>query len=52
MVQTPIFEVTGKENIICKLRKSIYGMKQVLKQWYLKFDQIVTNYGFKENVVN
>ena len=31
MVQPPSFEVVGKENIVCKLRKSIYGLKQALR---------------------
>ena len=38
--------------MIYKLRKSIYGLKQATRQWYLRFDQIVTNHGFKENVVD
>ena len=52
MVHPPSFEVAGKKNIVCKLRKSIYGLKQALRQWYLKFNQIVTSYGFKENIVD
>ena len=30
--------------------KSIYGLKQASRQWYLKFDQTIKNFGFKENV--
>jgi hypothetical protein len=28
----------------------IYGLKQTLRQWYLKFDRTIRNFGFKENI--
>jgi hypothetical protein len=31
------------------LKKSIYELKQVSRQWYLKFDEIIRSFGFKEN---
>ena len=34
----------------CRLKKSIYGLKQASKQWYLKFDGTIRKFGFKENV--
>ena len=30
--------------------KSIYELKQALRQWYLKFDKTIRNFGFKENI--
>jgi hypothetical protein len=33
----------------CHLRKSIYGLKQASRQWYLKFDETIRSFGFKEN---
>jgi hypothetical protein len=33
----------------CHLRKSIYGLKQASRQWYLKFDETIMSFGFKEN---
>ena len=47
MVQPSSFEVVGKENMVWKLQKSIHGLNQASRQWYLKFDQIVTSYSFK-----
>ena len=46
------FEEVGKENIVCKLQQSIYDLKQASKQWYLKFDEVVTANGFKEDIVD
>jgi hypothetical protein len=40
----------GKERLGCRLKKSIYGLKQASRQWYLKFDQTIKNFGFKDNV--
>ena len=50
MIQPDGFVEKGRERLVCKLRKSIYGLKQASRQWYLKFDQVVTSFGFKENV--
>ena len=52
MVQSDGFVEPGKENMVCKLKRSIYGLKQASRQWYLKFHDIVTSYGFQENVVD
>jgi hypothetical protein len=33
----------------CHLIKHIYGLKQASRQWYLKFDETIRKFGFKEN---
>ena len=38
--------------MVCKPKKSIYGLKQASRQWYLKFNEVVTANGFKENIVD
>jgi hypothetical protein len=38
--------------MVFKLKRSIYGLKQASRQWYLKFDEIITSCSFKENVIN
>ena len=50
MAQPKGFVMEGKERMGCRLKKSIYGLKQASRQWYLKFDQTIRNFGFKENV--
>ena len=49
MLQLEGFKANGKENMVCRLKRSIYGLKQASRQWYLKFDKIVTSFGFIEN---
>ena len=31
---------------MCKLVKSLYGLKQALKQGHKKFNQVIVDYGF------
>jgi hypothetical protein len=52
MAQPKGFVVKGKENMGCHIKKSIYGLKQASRQWYLKFDRTIKGFGFKKNVEN
>ena len=49
MAQPKGFVMEGKEHMGCRLKKSIYGLKQASRQLYLKFDETVRKFGFKEN---
>jgi hypothetical protein len=33
----------------CHLKRYIYGLKQDSRRWYIKFDQTIRKFGFKEN---
>ena len=49
MKQPEGFEEHGEKNLVCKLKKSIYGLKKASRQRYLKFDEVITSLGFVEN---
>ncbi|WVZ54111.1 hypothetical protein U9M48_004966 [Paspalum notatum var. saurae] len=45
-----VFMAQPKGSVVKKKKKSIYGLKQASRQWYLKFDETIRSFGFKENV--
>jgi hypothetical protein len=47
MKQPPGFEVKGKESFVCKLQKSLYGLKQSPRQWNRVMDKFLNQNGFK-----
>uniref|UniRef100_A0A2N9HTU8 Reverse transcriptase Ty1/copia-type domain-containing protein n=1 Tax=Fagus sylvatica TaxID=28930 RepID=A0A2N9HTU8_FAGSY len=47
MAQPAHFEVQGHERKVCRLKRSIYGLKQSSRPWYLRFHDSITSFGFK-----
>ena len=47
MEQPEGFKVDGKENFVCKLRKSLYGLKRTPRQWYKKLEFVVEEKDYK-----
>jgi hypothetical protein len=44
--------VKGKKELVCKMKNSLYGLKQSPRMWYQKFDTYILGLGFtrrKEN---
>jgi hypothetical protein len=40
------YVVKGKKELVCKLKKSLYGLKQSPRMWYQKFDTYMLGLGF------
>ena len=40
------FTIKGKEALVCRLKKSLYGLKQALRQWHKKFDSFMVEHGY------
>jgi len=46
------FVVKGKKELVCKLKKSLYGLKVSPRIWYPKFDTFIWGLGFTRSKVD
>ena len=49
MMQPNGFITERQEHMVCKLHKSIYGLKQASKSWNKHFDQVIKSFSFDQN---
>ncbi|WJZ89462.1 hypothetical protein VitviT2T_008682 [Vitis vinifera] len=52
MHQPKGFIILGKENHVCLLKKSLYGLKQSPRQWYKRFDVFMIGNGYHRSEYN
>uniref|UniRef100_A0A2N9FGL6 CCHC-type domain-containing protein n=1 Tax=Fagus sylvatica TaxID=28930 RepID=A0A2N9FGL6_FAGSY len=46
MEQPEGFKQPSTENLVCRLKKSLYGLKQSPRQWYKRFDSYMIQIGY------
>ena len=49
MSQPDGYGVKGKENLVCKLKKSLYGLKQSARAWNTKVNDVLLSHGFSRS---
>ncbi|KAL0456563.1 UNVERIFIED_CONTAM: Retrovirus-related Pol polyprotein from transposon TNT 1-94 [Sesamum latifolium] len=52
MKQPEGFSSSNGEHLVRKLKKSIYGLKQASRQWYLKVHDVISSFRFIENIMD
>ena len=45
MEQPPGFVAKGESGLVCKLRRSLYGLKQSPRAWFSRFSSVVQEFG-------
>ena len=46
------FVEKDKENLVCKLKKNLYGLKQTPREWYHKFHLFMLSQGYKRSDID
>ena len=47
MMQPEGFIAKNQEHMVCKLKMSIYGLKQASRSWNIRFNQAIKSFGFE-----
>ena len=48
MTQPEGFKVKGKEHLVCRLKRSLYGLMQAPRCWNMTLDHLLKNMGFEQ----
>ena len=49
MKQPEGFEVPGKETMVCKLKRSLYGLKQSSRCWFVELKKYLVSLGYEQS---
>ena len=52
MEQSPGFFAQGKFSLVCKLRRSLYGLKQSPRAWFSRFSSMVAKFGMIQSTTD
>ena len=52
MEQPAGFKVKGREDEVCRLHRSLYGLKQSSRAWNEKFNSFLLKYGFTRGLAD
>ncbi|KAL8097443.1 hypothetical protein AgCh_030536 [Apium graveolens] len=50
MTQPEGFLSKGNEHLVCKLLRTIYGLRQASRRWNIHFDETIKEFGFIKNI--
>ena len=48
-MQVPPGLTIQNPNLVCRLQRSLYGLKQASRQWFLKLSSLLTTHGFQKS---
>lgn len=49
MDQPPRYVISGSKQLVCRLRKALYGLNQSPRAWFDRFSAVVLGYGFQRS---
>ena len=52
MEQPPGFVAQGEYGLVCRLRRSLYGLKQSPRAWFDRFSYVVQEFGMLHSIAD
>ena len=52
MEQPHGFVAQGESGLVCKLRRSLYGLKQSPRAWFSQFSSVIQEFGMIQSTTN
>ena len=52
MEQPPRFVAQGESGLVCRIRRSLYGLKQSPRAWFGRFSSMVQKFGMTRSTPN